>query len=227
MFNEISLLKMSTGFYGNRINDTTISPTYWELTYEIIPTEVSVEGKINRGEIAYEKLKFWIDYILNDLTVSEHSNELAMQMSYMFENPTMLTPYSPTNNHLIQLLHSKFSAIVGDDLYIGKMTLSSSETDSVCVFNTDEGAYSLPEGDEYIVGMYHDKPWWQRKTMDFADFTKEEIDSDEALREFIENEDPLVTFERDIIESVAEATNRKPQTAEIIKVPKKWKPKIV
>ena len=227
MFNEVSLIQMNASFYGNKIEEDVIVPMHWEITYECAPTEVSEPGKINRGEIAYEKLKFWIDYILNDISISVQSNELAIQMSYMFENPTMLTPYSPTNTHLIQLLHSKFSAIVGDDLYIGKMSLSSSETDSICFFNTDEDLYNLPEGDDYIEGMYHDRPWWKRKTMDFADFTKEEVESDDALREFIENEDPLVTFERDIIESVAEATNRKPHTAEIVKIPKKWKPKII
>lgn len=227
MFNEVSLIEMTTEFYGNRIVEEIIQPQKWTLTYEFAPTEVSEEGKINRGEIAYEKLKFWIDYILDAPTFSIQSNELAIQSSYLFENPTVLTPYPPTNNHLLQLLHSKFSAIVGDDLYIGKMSLKSSDGNAVCYFNTDEDMYSLPEGDDYIENMYHDVPWWKRKTTDFSDFTVEEVESDEALKKYVEGEDPLLAFEREIIDSVAEATNRKPQTAEIIKVPKKWKPKIV
>ena len=224
---EVSCIQIAVDFSGNRVSGQMLMPTNWRLTFEMVPTEASEEGVVNRGEIAYEKLKFWIDYVLDGIIVASQDSELAGQLSYITENPVVMTPMAPSDSHLLQLLHAKFRAIVGDDLHIQLMTLTNMATGTVCKFNTDEQMYALPEGDDYMEDLHFDTPWWHRKTMDFADFTNEEVAMDKDIQEYISHEDPLVEFERELLRSYSEVTDRKPRSAEIIKMPKKWTPKIV
>lgn len=228
---EVACIEMTRKFSGIRIVDgeygNSFVPTSWVLTYEITPTEPSEEGIINKGEIAYEKIKFWMDYILDNVILSRQDNEVAINLSYTANNSVVLTPYYPSDSHMVQLLHAKFQSIAGNDLDIGLITLQNLDSNTRCKFSTYDDNYSLPEGDDYMENMYYDTPWWFRNTMDFADFTQEDIDNDPELAEFVHGEDPLVEFERELLKSYSEHSNREPKTAEIIKMPKKWSPKIV
>jgi len=226
-FNEISCIEEKHIFSGMRVNGTSIIPVTWTFTIEITPISHPEQGKINKSVIAYEKVKFWIENVLEDLIVAIQDSDIGVNLAYGTDNPTLLTPYVPTDNHLVHIIHAKLNAIGGEELYIGLTTLSSSETMHTCKFNTLTGNYNLPEGDNYIEDMYHDTPWWHRPSFDFADFTANEVEGDPELQAFLSAEDPIVEFEHSLIKAYDDHTDKKPEKAEIIKMPKKWSPKII
>jgi len=228
MLGEIACIKETYMFYGNRIINDRISPLSWTLTCEITPVASVDDNVLNKSVIAYEKIKFWLDNVLNDVTFAIQSSELGSTLCYLSENPTMLTPYMPTDNHILQLIHCKISAIAGKDLHIGLSTLDSVDSSSMCIYNTESYHYNLPTTDKTgVENMYHSKPWWRRGTFDFADYSKEEVAEHELLREYVENGDPMAIFETELISMYSDKKGKKTAKAEIIKMPKKWSPKIL
>jgi len=226
-FGEIACIKETHKFYGNRIIGTTMGPLKWTLTVTMTPLVMPEVGEISKSVVAYEKCKFWMEHVLEDVLISSMDNELGANLCYYTDNTTMLTPYPPTDNHILQLLHSKLTVIAGPELHIGLMTLESSEANSVSVFRTETNSHNLPNMKEHEDSMYHSEPWWKRSTFDFSDYTKDEVENDEELKGYLDADCPLETFATELLRMYDQETDKSPETAEIIKMPKKWSPKIV
>ena len=168
-----------------------------------------------------------MENVLVDVLVAQLDNELGVNLCYFTENPTLLTPYAPSDNHLIQLIHSKLSVLAGEHLAISTMTLETTDSNSLCVFNTETLLYNLPGISDMEGDLYHSEPWWRRPSFQYSDYTKDEVKGDEELQEYLQSDDPLDIFEREFIEMYNEVTDKKPTEAQTIKMPKKWSPKIV
>lgn len=224
---EVSCVEETHRFSGTRVDANSLIPVNWTFTCEFIPTLAAEEGKVNKSVLTFEKVKFWIENVLCEVIVSIQDSDIGVYLAYNTDNPTILTPYATTDNHLLQLIHAKLTAIAGNELHIGLATLTNDEATTVCKYSTSINAHNLPSGDDYIEGMYHSEPWWRRPSFDFADYTANEVEGDEDLRAFLESEDPMNTFELNVMQMYNDNTDLKPDTAEIIKMPKKWKPKII
>jgi len=190
MFSEESVTSYMTlecDFHGNRIIGRSLVPVTWNLTISLIGVE---DSKLSTNEnqtqitIAYQRLNFWLDSILDNVIVADRNDPVAEQLFVcQLDNVIMHVPSEPTDDILCQILHAKMSALAGSSLIIGKITLKANDTRSSYMFYpVEESDYELPEASDYVEGeSVYDLPWWHRNDMDVHDIsipegvTKEEL----------------------------------------------------
>jgi hypothetical protein len=191
--------------------------------------------------ISFAKVMCFIDSILNDSIIITADNLTHYEKTLCeFSNNYVLLP-DTIDNTVIDVLTSKFNAIVGDN----------TEVNSVTLFDLDEQLkYRLEiiedDDDDDIVNIkewlgefvLNDVPWWQRgdeSTWDGIAKDREEYDkvksstSDDESESIFEEIDDTIRSMYKIMRSESSDSS-----AEVIEVDfqnetkkKKWKPKLV
>jgi hypothetical protein len=191
--------------------------------------------------ISFAKVMCFIDSILNDSIIITADNLTHYEKTLCeFSNNYVLLP-DTIDNTVIDVLTSKFNAIVGDN----------TEVNSVTLFDLDEQLkYRLEiiedDDDDDIVNIkewlgefvLNDVPWWQRgdeSTWDGVAKDREEYDkvksstSDDESESIFEEIDDTIRSMYKIMKSESSDSS-----AEVIEVDfqnetkkKKWKPKLV
>jgi hypothetical protein len=191
--------------------------------------------------ISFAKVMCFIDSILNDSIIITADNLTHYEKTLCeFSNNYVLLP-DTIDNTVIDVLTSKFNAIVGDN----------TEVNSVTLFDLDEQLkYRLEiiedDDDDDIVNIkewlgefvLNDVPWWQRgdeSTWDGVAKDREEYDkvksstSDDESESIFEEIDETIRSMYKIMKSESSDSS-----AEVIEVDfqnetkkKKWKPKLV
>jgi hypothetical protein len=191
--------------------------------------------------ISFAKVMCFIDSILNDSIIITADNLTHYEKTLCeFSNNYVLLP-DTIDNTVIDVLTSKFNAIVGDN----------TEVNSVTLFDLDEQLkYRLEiiedDDDDDIVNIkewlgefvLNDVPWWQRgdeSTWDGVAKDREEYDkvksstSDDESESIFEEIDDTIRSMYKIMRSESSDSS-----AEVIEVDfqnetkkKKWKPKLV
>lgn len=222
-----SYMTMEFDFAGIRIIEKELSPVQWKLNVKIAPSQkkrVSDEILARNTESAYQRIYFWMETNLPNIIVVGSENITGLAIAHATDNAMMLCPAEPFDELLIELLHSKFTALASGNLVIGEITLRSSDTTATYSFDCPDGLYALPMTvTEYVPALsLHRLPWWARndgfcyeflKPADSASVTNEEY--------FGKIEDPMSQFESAMDELLEDYPGNR--QAEIIQV-EKWKP---
>lgn len=211
-------------FSGMRVLGSHIFSVKWKLEFMLHTFNDGSTAQINESVIGYHKIKFWLDSVLDDVIFTQFDDDLGINLTYSADNVSIQLPSVPVDSHIVQILHSKLNAICGEYCSIGEVSLSASDTTATHIFDT-AGKYTLP-GAEYLEDNANHTPWWTRSCYETADFTVSEIAQDEELRDYLDGNDPLVLLEQKLRSEMADQETET-ATATIIKMPKKWTPKLV
>jgi len=215
-------------FSGVRYIDKRLTSVQWKLFVNMAGPEVSDNPieQTKRSSVMYQKLVFFMDTVLNECVITGIGD--ATDIGHFHNIKVMIPELDPTDDFILQTLHSKLSTIAGEDMCILQLSLYASDTGVTYTF-TPNGHYDLPLQEDFIgAEALHDAPWWARNDCDTYDVSKDHEDAEELLQ----SARVLADFEEHILEvmygdgsDVDEVANGAP--AEIIRVDQWQKPRKV
>jgi hypothetical protein len=195
---------------------------------DLKPGKTKEESEYKAG-IIYQKLYFWLDTNLPNVLLVDVNNEDDLYIANLSANIMMYCPDNPSDDVVIQLLHSKLSALAGSDLLVGQTQLKGSDTSLQYTFDCPDGDYALPglTTEYYTEGTTRDEiPWWSRDDgfcFEFVRPTDVEITDEELFKDI---SDPMDEFDRIMAEVTDTHIGIVKEPARIVQV-EKWKPKKV
>ncbi len=157
----------------------------------------------NRAVIGFQRLKVWMEAVLQDIILIDVNSELMESLQDSVGNFIMYVPGQPDDSMLAVLLHSKISAITENMLDIHSVSLTASDTfgiERIYRNLSPEKQYPLPSIEYFDGETQHDKPWWMRSTIDVCEYEKED---DETLIVF--DSDPLAEIGKEYLTTGNEA----------------------
>jgi hypothetical protein len=201
-------------FSATRIMDTHITPCIINLEMLILSGH-DKEASANHASIGFTKILAWMDIALNDVIMVGHDSTFDHIMMEEADNAIMLTPGEPNDMIVSLLLLSKLRVISEGFITIASLTLTSNDSQSIKRYVAGEITDLLPDIKYLGEPAIHDKPWWERATIETVDFAKADHDDDESASYFQElvTRDPLKEIETSLL-------NRE---ADVIKMDT-WKP---
>lgn len=197
---EVSYVALNHKFRAARVFADSITAVTFRLKLFCAPNrsahpDLTTAGHL--GAISMKALMFWLDYALNDNTILlDPTTEAGNNIFYAgLDNQILFTPSPPDDFVLSRVIHSKISAITRNNVTIGTLVLSSSDSEwSERYWSGTE--YALP--DDYLgAGLVHEAPWWKRPTLDTLDFRVEDY-TPEEIEELKSLPDPLAQFEEEL-----------------------------
>ena len=226
-----SYMTLEYEFTGIRVQDSYLTPVDWNLTVNLIApvrrgrTKKDLETKLGT---AYQKLYFWLDTNLPNIVVVDVEKEDDLYIANLSSNIMMYCPGGSGDDLMIQLLHSKLTALAGKELIVGELQLKGSDATLQYTFDCSDAEYNLPAttAEYYTEGKARDEePWWTRDDgfcFEFIRPTNTEL-ADEVL--FKDIFDPMEEFYRVMSEAPDMQTGIR-EPARIVQV-EKWKPKTI
>lgn len=220
-------MTMEFEFAGIRIIEKELVPVQWKLTATLIPSQkkrVSDDILARNTEMAYQRLYFWLETNLPNIITVGSENITGLAIAHATDNAMMLCPGEPFDELLVELLHSKFTALVAGNMVIGELTLRSSDTTATFSFDCPDSMYALPSTvTEYVPALsLYQLPWWARNDGFCYEFLKPADSADIPNDVFFGAiEDPMVQFEYSMDELMGDHPGV--EQADIIQV-EKWKP---
>jgi hypothetical protein len=222
-------MSMEYDFTGIRILSGSLIPVDWHISIDMVA--IGKKGKPTEdaeytATVAYQKLFFWLETNLPGIVAVDVSNEDDLYLANLSSNIMLYCPAEPYDDIIVQLLHSKFTALADGSLLIGEVRVKGSDMSVQYSFEPD-GGYALPDktANYYLEGVARDKePWWMRNdgfSFEFIRPEDSEISDDELFKDIV---DPLDEFNRVISEMDSTLDMREP--ARIVQI-EKWKPKKV
>lgn len=228
-----SYMSMNYKFTGIRLQESTLTAVDWCLIINLVAKSGKVKKKEDEQRIAslaYQRIYFWLDSNLPGILAVDVENPDDMYIANLSSNIMMYCPGNPSDDLIIQLLHSKLSALAGDSLIIGEISLTGSDTSLKYTFDSDNGEYEIPDNtaDYYSEGTARDtKAWWTRNDGFCYEFIRPagiDIPDAELFRDI---NDPMDEFARMIAEiNDNDVPGLMAEPARIVQV-EKWKPKKV
>ena len=227
-----SYMTLAYEFTGIRLQDGNLTPVDWTLTVNLIAS--MKRGKLKteaeyKATIIYQKLYFWLETNLPGIVFVDVGNEDDLYIANLSSNITMYCPGNPNDDMIIQLLHSKLSALSGAELEVGEIQLKSSDSSLQYTFDCPEADYVMPTttAEYYTEGTARDEtPWWSRNDgfcFEFIRPVDTEISDEELFRNIM---DPMDDFERIVTELANTNIGIVKEPARIVQV-EKWKPRKV
>lgn len=192
-------------FTAVRVMGERLSPMSVDLEISLLVDASSGTDTDSIGQkagIGFRKIRTWLELVLPEIVIVNGESDLADTISEQTDNLVMITPDEPDDVILAALLLSKLQAITEGQLVVAQIAVSSSDTGFIKRIMKPD-AIRLP-GIEYLgEEAVHDKPWWQRDTIETADFPK--TDATEEYFAEISVRDPLKEIEREFYENDEEA----------------------
>jgi len=160
-------------FKAIRVIDQTLSPTTIKIKADVSTLDDDSDDYGFRMEVAINKLRYWVDQVLNDSVILFCGNEWALG-SFMSEdtpgspatsNTVLLCPDEPTDACLAELLLCKLSAISQGVFDFHAIDIESSDGRGIgFTFVGGNPGVSFPEPTEWFMDKpnYFTKPWWAR-----------------------------------------------------------------
>jgi len=227
-----SYMTLEYEFTGIRIQDGSLTPVDWTLLVNLIAPEkkgrTKEESEYKAG-LTYQKLYFWLDTNLPNIVLVDVNDEDDLYIANLSSNITMYCPGNPGDDTIIQLLHSKLTALSGTELIVGEIHLKGSDTSLQYTFDCQDGDYVMPIStvDYYTEGKARDEiPWWARDDGFCFEFIRPD-NAEVAEEEFFKDiNDPMDEFQRIMSEVVDTHIGMVKEPARIVQV-EKWKPKTV
>lgn len=225
-------MTLKYNFTGIRLHEGYLAPVDWELTVDLIVPDKKNKEKDEleqKAGITYQKLYFWLDTNLPNIIVVDVNKENDLYIANLSSNIMLYCPDAPSDDLIIQLLHSKLSTLSATELIIGEMKLKSSDSTLQYAFDAVGDEYLLPNktAEYYTEGIARDvTPWWARDDGFCFEFIRPadiEITDEELFKDIC---DPLSEFYRIMEESSEENIGIMKEPARIVQV-EKWKPRKV
>jgi len=227
-------MTMKFNFGGVRFYENMLNPVEWELSVNVVGVDVEGDTKNairELGSLAYQKIYFWLDSNLTNVVVCDVNEEMGFNVCNVVDNMMMYCPGEPTDDLIIQLLHAKLTSLAGKNLFIGEMTLSSTDTSASYTFcgpDKYQGQVLPKKTADYVsYEALHKIPWWARDDGYCFEFLRLDPDDTTPLEiMFKDIEDPMKRFEKSLIDGYDEVYQTETKPAEIIQV-ERWHPKTV
>jgi hypothetical protein len=225
-------MTMVYDFAGTRLQQGCLTPVQWHLTLNLVAHErknKTIDEIEYDASIAYQKLYFWLETNLPNVLVVDVTDEDDLYIANLSANITMYCPGNPSDDLLIQLLHSKLSALAKPDLVVGQLQLKASDTSLQYTFDCSPDEYVLPVVaiDYFPNGTLRDvTPWWMRNDGFCFEFSRPDDATETAEELFSHIEDPMSEFYKLVSAGQDAHIGLVTEPAKIVQV-EKWKPKTV
>lgn len=208
-------------FRAVRHIDAGLVPVEFKVTINMFGPETTKEEvaiQTRKTSIAFYKLNFWLETFLHEAIVTD---VISVNDVGAFANNIIMLPES-NDDIFLQALHSKVSAILGDDMNVGEIKLYADDQKIEHNYNHN-GRYDLPTDSEYFGGdSYFEVPWWERSDACTFDVNDDypDIEGLESLTEVLDE------YVNGVMEGLAQNTPAD-DLADIVKVEKWQKPRII
>lgn len=224
-----SHMALKYDFTGIRLQDSSLTPVQWTLKINLIAPDFKNKKKENielQAALAYNRIYFWLDTNLPNVLMVDATNENDLYIANLSSNIPLYCPGDTGDDHLVQLLHSKISAIAGNFIIVGEIELKGSDTSSAYIFDSSDSGYEFPAlTKDYIIGeIKHEIPWWNRNDGFCFEFIKMPISENQDEKSFIDIVDPMLEFERITKEESESYLGIIKEPAKIVQL-EKWIPK--
>ena len=182
-----SIVELPFEFNAIRVYDASLNPATFEISITVSPAEFEtrlpnlIEEKSNEG---MQRLTFWWETIMSNVVIGDIASETFAALVASADNSSMFCPGEPTDHLLVELLHSKVSAIMNGFFDIHTLSLKSNDTSYIKTSFRNIDGYRLPDISYYPNETLHDKPWWQRDTIEVCEFVKGSVIEDELYNHF-------------------------------------------
>jgi hypothetical protein len=200
-----------------------ILPSKIHLQTEVIPTEDTVDEDF---DIAFTKIKFWFDTIVNRSIVFCRSNEDAFDMLIKDGKPRManhliITPSEPTDEHLAVLFQSKMQALSSDKFNFGQVKIKSNSSNGLMFTYVGSWEEDLPEMKDWFstTPYYFETPWWTRDDISTIDM---------IIGDYDPKTTPLWASKLDFIEDTLRSDGDRPEIENLpVIIKRSFKPKVI
>lgn len=226
-----SYMTLEYDFTGIRIQESALTPVDWKLSVDLVAIDKKNKSKEDleiSASITYQKVYFWLDTNLPNIVAANVGNENDLYISNLTTNIMMYCPGNPGDDMIIQLLHSKISALASPDLIVGEIRLKGSDTNLQYTFDCIGNEYNLPAtAKEYFPeGELRDiDPWWKRDDGFCFELIKDTDapDDEDSVDNVV---DPMDEFRAMVAEMSETQIGLIREPAKIVQI-EKWKPKKV
>jgi|TARA_B100001964_G_scaffold192604_2_gene215381 hypothetical protein len=173
-----------SNFLATRIVDSFIEPCEFgiEVGFQFGSSDAkTATSRDNEQTIAYNKVEFFVDYVLNKSIFVGMSNKFWCEMAnFEVVNNFVLFHQEPYDDLITKYLYYKIQAISFPAFLMVDIAIWSKNTKLKFNF-IGEGMCTLP-GINEIVGelAYHTQPWYHRDdcdTRDYAPASKKDLDN--------------------------------------------------
>lgn len=227
-----SYMTLEYDFSGIRVQDSALTPVDWKLSVDLVA--IGKKGKSKdtieyKASVTYQKIYFWLDTNLPNVVVVDVAKEDDLYIANLSSNIMMYCPGNPSDDMLIQLIHSKITSLAHPNLLVGEIRLKGSDTNLQYTYDCADNEITLPLTTEeyYTEGKTRDKePWWYRDDGFCFEFVMPEDETMSEEEFFKDISDPMDEFYKVVNEMTDAEIGLVKEPAEIVQV-EKWKPKKV
>lgn len=136
----------------------------------MVTADVLLNNEMEDDEIdfAFAKINFWFSTLVSKAVVfcpaeEDSYNMMVRDKNSITDNPLMLTPQEPTDEHLAAILQAKLSALGGDAITFASVEVASNNMSGLSFCYIGDGKRDLPTMEKWIgERAYFDEPWWNR-----------------------------------------------------------------
>ena len=219
------IVRLSLDFNGIRAVGSKLTPTKWKLVAEVLYDEFPEdEEEDDFGvKVAIAKIRYWFDNVFSGSMIFDGGNEFAHRSFFdddgrrAVDNNVVILPAPPTDDLLMEVLHSKLNALGAPYIQFGTMELTSDDDNQLSYIFTGLGETNLPSITDWVgERAFFDKPWWARDDGSTYDSIPDE-DADLSQK-------PTSAFSLDFVRKSLESKND--QEAVIIR-PATFNPTII
>ena len=182
-----SIVILPFEFDAIRVYGTALTPSTFEIKISASPSKYDTRAQHEIEEKSHEgmqRLTFWWQNIMADIIIGDIESDTFATLVGATENSAMFCPGTPTDHLLVELLHSKITALMDGFFDIHTLSLKSKDTMYIETSFRNIDGYRLPDISYYPEETIHDKPWWQRDTIEVCEFAKGTVIEDELFNHF-------------------------------------------
>lgn len=210
--------------------DSKLNFCKWNITVTMSSSTIkkgeSKEDYQKRLALCYNRITSWIQYFLSDIFIIDVKEREVIEgvFSINMDNPVMMSPGTPSDALLVQLIYSKINAISCGDLLIDDVDLSEIDSKISFFFDPTSQKLILPAQKDFMgPSALHSKPWWDRFDCDTFDL---EVPKGVKRKDMLSETDTSY-FLKDLEASAPGKVFGNSQDGEILEFPSKghkWKP---
>lgn len=165
---------MNLGFRIIRLLEDSLTASDCALTVHI---EISPEHDPATVKDRIRAMKIWTENYLDECVAFGVGTEVDTRTLEVISNNIMMCPDDPHDYLLLALIHSKLSALGGDDVQVLKSSLVTDTSEGFGNSIEGDSGEWLPNMDEWLgPKKFHAYPWWSRADSSTIDLKPEDGD---------------------------------------------------
>lgn len=194
------IIEKQFNFVGIKVLENMLIPVEWNLELYMIGDET----KIERTNIVFQKIIFWVETLLNGILAINSNDEFSLFLSDEAINPVMGFPGDPTEDIMLQMIFEKLKVLSEGCLLFEQIRLYSSDSDMTYTYRPESNDKTTLPDISYLesVETTNKEPWWKRPTSEINDFNSSE-ETDASVQDMTDiSEDILITFEKELLKTM-------------------------